>query len=264
MGAPRHRGQGRSWPAIRWQTPSLVVALVTLVVVTATVLADTPPRSANPLPSNTLPSPDATATPIPVSTPPPGRWVIQNSAIAASLVDISCGDASHCVAVGAAGMILSTADAGNSWSTGRSGISHALVGVSCPSPIVCYAVSNFGELLKTGDGGTTWAISALRNPTPFAISCATTADCVTADGFVTHNGGGSWQQGSRIGSVNGGRPTSCRRYACSKQLGHGRFLRHYGGGWTLQAATPYFLHAVICTRVDRGVAAGGGESGTNI
>src|SRR5207247_10104086 len=159
------------------------VAILPLVLVTAAVLAATPPRSAHPLPSNPPPSDILSVDPpTPASSPPPGRWLIQNGAIGASLVDISCADASHCVAVGAAGMILSTADAGNSWSTGHSGTTHALVGVSCPSPTVCYAVSNFGELLKTGDAGLTWSISALRNPTPFAISCTTITVCVPAAG----------------------------------------------------------------------------------
>ena len=258
-------GGSRTSRLIRWKVPSLFVAIVTLVVVTATVLADTPPRSANPLPSNPLPSDILPVDPpTPASSPPPGRWVIQNGAIGASLVDISCADASHCVAVGAAGMILSTADAGNSWSTGHSGTTHALVGVSCPSPTVCYAVSNFGELLKTGDAGLTWSISALRNPKPFAISCPTITVCVTADGFETHDGGGSWQQASRIAALNVACPVSYRCYAVRNQLGHGVILGNNGGGWTLQAVTPYFLNAVTCTGVSACVAAGGGESGTNI
>src|SRR2546425_2022731 len=116
MGVRRRRvrvGGSRTSRLIRWKVPSLFVAIVTLVVVTATALADTPPRSANPLPSNPLPSDLLPVDPpTPASTPLPGRWVIQTGAIAASPVDISCADASHCMAVGAAGTLLSTSDAG--------------------------------------------------------------------------------------------------------------------------------------------------------
>src|SRR2546421_10495630 len=41
-------------------------------------------------------------------------------------------------------------------------------------------------------------------------------------------------------------------------------LEKSSGGWTLEAVTPCFLNAVICTSVNTCVAAGGGESGTNI
>src|SRR5256885_6549899 len=165
-------GSPNSLP-IAGQVPSLYVAIVTLVAVTGAVLSDAPrwpfkavplsPQQTDVMPFDPASSPDATPSPTAISAPPSGRWMLQDSAITASLVDISCADASHCVAVGGAGTILSTADAGNSWNMGHSGTSHPLVGVSCPGPAVCYAVTNFGELLKTGDVGTTWSASALRN-----------------------------------------------------------------------------------------------------
>jgi len=270
----RRAGQDRSLPGIRWQSPSLYVAIVTLVAVTGAVLSDAPrwPFKAvpsTPQPSNVVPfdpatSPDATPSPIATASQPLGRWLIQNTGVSASLGEISCANGSHCIAVGAAGTILSTSDAGNTWSSGHSGTSHPLVGVSCPSQAVCYAVTNFGELLRTGDAGLTWSISSLKNPTPFAISCSTIADCVTADGFETHDGGGSWQQASRLGAVDVACPTSSRCYAVRNQLGHGVILGRSSGGWTLQAVTPYFLNAVMCTSVNTCVAVGGGESGTNI
>src|SRR5947208_639113 len=42
MGIRRQAGQERSWPAIHWQTPSLVIAIITLVAVTGAVLSDAP------------------------------------------------------------------------------------------------------------------------------------------------------------------------------------------------------------------------------
>ena len=272
-GRVRVGGSPTSLP-IAWKLPSLYVAIVTLVAVTSAVLSDAPrwpfkpaplsPQQTDVMPFDPAPSADATPSPTATSAPPSGRWMLQDNAISASLVGVSCADASHCVAVGGAGTILSTADAGNSWNMGHSGTSHPLVGVSCPGPAVCYAVTNFGELLKTGDAGMTWSISSLKNPTPFAIACPTIADCVTADGFETHDGGGSWQQASRLGAVNVACPASSRCYAVRNQIGHGVILGKSSGGWTLQAVTPYFLNAVICTSVNTCVAAGGGESGTNI
>jgi len=274
MGVRRQAGQERSWPAIHWQTPSLFIAIITLVAVTGAVLADAPrwpfkaapsnSQSSNAIPFGPGPSPDATPWPATASSPPPGRWMMQNTAVSAMLVDISCVDASHCIAVGAAGLIVSTADAGNTWTPGHSGTTHPLAGVSCPSPTVCYAVSNSGELFKTGDAGLTWTISTLRNRMPLAISCPTTADCLTADGFETHDGGDSWKQASRIGALNVACPTSSRCYAVRNQLGHGVILGRNGGGWTLQTVTPYFLNAVLCTSVNTCVAVGGGASGSNI
>ncbi|TMD20279.1 MAG: hypothetical protein E6I99_14190 [Chloroflexi bacterium] len=257
MGADRPTGQGRAGQAIGWQRPSLVLAILTLVALSATVLAATPPRSVNPGPFDSTSPPMATSV-------PHGRWAMQTTGVSAILDDVSCADGSHCIAVGAAGVILSTSDAGTTWSSRDSGTTHPLVGVSCPTPAVCYAVSNFGDLLKTGDAGLTWSISVLRGRTPFAISCPTTVDCVTADGFQTHDGGDSWQQASRLGGVNLACPASSRCYAVRNQLGHGAILGSSGAGWTLQTVTPYFLNAVICTSVTTCVAVGGGESGSNI
>ena len=274
MGVRRQPGQGRSWPAIDWQTPSLFIAIVTLVAVTGAVLSDAPrwpfkampsePQAATVVPFDPELSPDATPLPGAASSPPAGRWMVQNTAVSAVLVDISCADGSHCIAVGAAGVIVSTSDAGNTWSTGRSGTTHALAGLSCPSLTVCYAVTNFGELLKTADAGLTWSISVLRNRTPFAIACATNADCVTADGYETHDGGGSWRQRSRLGAINVACPVSSRCYAVRNQLDHGVIVGRSGDGWTLLTVTPYFLNAVACISVNTCVAVGGGESGSNI
>ena len=73
MGAPRQLGQDRRWPAIRWQTPSLFIAIVTLVAVTGAVLSDAPrwpfkavpsePEPATVVPFDPELSPDATPLP---------------------------------------------------------------------------------------------------------------------------------------------------------------------------------------------------------
>src|SRR5437762_14305408 len=109
MGVRRQARQERSWPAIHWKTPSLFIAIITLVAVTGAVLSDAPrwpfkavpsnSQSSNAIPFGLAPSPDAAPSPTAISAPPSGRWMLQDNAISASLVDISCADARHCVAV---------------------------------------------------------------------------------------------------------------------------------------------------------------------
>src|SRR6266550_1929388 len=190
MGIRRRPGQGRSrrgggWTASGWLPSALVVAIVVLMAVTGAVLSDAQPQSLKPQPStgaSPAPPTRASAAAPTHASAPPGRWTIQKSGASARLDDVSCADADHCVAVGTDGIILSTSDGGNTWRPGHSGTVHPLVGVSCPSPSICYAVSNFGDLLKTGDAGLTWSIQALKNRTPFDVSCPSTVDCITADG----------------------------------------------------------------------------------
>ena len=264
MGSRRRPGQGRSrrgggWRASGWLLPGLVVAIVALMAVTGAVLSDAQPRSLNPQPTT-----GASPAPPTHASAPPGGWTVQKSDASARLDDVSCSDADHCVAVGTDGIILSTSDGGNTWRPGHSGTTHPLVGVSCPSPSICYAVSNFGDLLKTGDAGLTWSIQALKNRTPFDVSCPSTVDCITADGFATHDGGSSWQQASRLDAVSVECPTRTVCYAVRNQLGHGVILVKRGGSWALQEVTPYFLDAVTCPGVTSCVAVGGSTSGSNI
>src|SRR5947208_13659590 len=98
MGIRRQAGQERSWPAIHWQTPSLVIAIITLVTVTGAVLSDAPRWPFKAVPSNSQSSnaitfgprpPDATPWPATASSPPPGRWMMQKSAVSAMHVDSS-------------------------------------------------------------------------------------------------------------------------------------------------------------------------------
>src|SRR5438876_11976375 len=108
MGVRRQARQERSWPAIHWQTPSLFIAIVTLVAVTGAVLSDAPrwpfkavpsePEPATVVPFDPQLSPDATPLPGATSSLPAGRWMVQNTAVSAVLVDISCADGSHCIA----------------------------------------------------------------------------------------------------------------------------------------------------------------------
>src|SRR5207249_5766693 len=110
-------GRDRSWAAIRWQTASVFISIATLGAVTGAVLSDAPrwpfkavpsePQPATVVPFGPELSPDATPLPRPMSSPPTGRWMVQNTAVSAVLVDISCADGSHCIAVGAAGVIVS-------------------------------------------------------------------------------------------------------------------------------------------------------------
>jgi photosystem II stability/assembly factor-like uncharacterized protein len=110
---------------------------------------------------------------------------------------ISCGSDSHCVAVGNAGSIVSTAD-GASWDERVSGVSANLNGVSCqPGGQACVAVGDAGTVLKSGDGGAGWSIKPSQTDRDLtSVSCPTPSRCyaVGRGGLVSasQDGGESW------------------------------------------------------------------------
>lgn len=243
-----------------WQVPALFVAIVTLAVVIASVLANAPPRSGNP-----VRSPDGA----PPSTSAPselrGTWADTHALVTATLYDVSCADPSHCVAVGAAGIILRTGNGGISWAADSPGNQHSLIGVSCPSSTVCFAVTNYGEVLSTLDGGQTWSLSTLSDSSINDISCPTTVDCFTASGFETHDGANGWHQTSKLGAVNIECPARTVCYAAREtETTHGEIVANRTNGWSRQAVTPRFLNAISCSGIDSCIAAGGGAWGSNI
>lgn len=101
--------------------------------------------------------------------------------------------------------------------------------VSCPSPTVCFAANNWGEVIKTVDGGQTWSmLSTLDDISIFDISCATTLNCATANGFQTDNGGISWRQASSLGAVNIECPASNVCYGAAERNTQGAILVESG------------------------------------
>lgn len=131
--------------------------------------------------------------------PYPWKWVNPGPTVN-TLFGISCTDASHCVAVGALGAILATADAGATWSqqnAGGSGTFTDVWMVSGGPSGVGYAISG-NAVYKTTNGGAIWAPTAATGTSQtlngVAFANATTGIAVGNNGAIvaTVNGGTSW------------------------------------------------------------------------
>jgi len=116
-----------------------------------------------------------------------------------ALNGVSC--TSSCVAVGATGTALTSANGGSSWSAGTSGVTVALNAVSCPSA-TCYAAGaatgGAAVVLKSADGGSTWSPQTSGTANALSgIACASDSYCV-ADGtfgtIITTSDGTTWAQ----------------------------------------------------------------------
>src|SRR5581483_4668095 len=120
-------------------------------------------------------------------------WAAGTTGTTNALNGVSCS--ASCIAVGAAGTILSSGDGGSTWAAQTSGTTQALNAVTCPSS--CYAVGNAGTILK-GTGGTWTAQTSGTTNTLSGIACQNAVSCV-ADGtfgttLLTTNGGSGWHQ----------------------------------------------------------------------
>lgn len=129
------------------------------------------------------------------------------------LTSVSCGAATHCVAVGTGptgGVVESTSNGGALWTTHVITAVASLTSVTCSSATDCEAVGTGhlgGQFLVTTNGGSTWTTSVFSGPTtmdqPLVISCPTTSHCVVLGAitqgvppdlttFSTTDGGKVW------------------------------------------------------------------------
>src|SRR5438270_2107946 len=69
---------------------------------------------------------------------------------------VSFSDTNNGIAVGEAGTILRTTDAGQTWVSQASGTSNGLVGASLIGTNAGVAVGSLGEIVHTTNGGTRW------------------------------------------------------------------------------------------------------------
>lgn len=121
------------------------------------------------------------------------------------IVDYAFVDDSHGWAVGEAGTLLATADAGVTWNAQSSGTRLDLSRVNFASPLVGWVAANNGEVLKTADGGASWQRASFGQADPVQsihASDANNAWVTTYYGtaFVTTDGGAQW---SRLVARNG-------------------------------------------------------------
>src|SRR5579864_3187215 len=86
----------------------------------------------------------ATAAP---AAPLPVAWHAERSGTTHTLYDIGCLTASHCFAVGDAGTLLATTDAGRVWHREASPTRAPLYRIACAPPVSCYAIARPNTIL---------------------------------------------------------------------------------------------------------------------
>src|SRR5215472_7245984 len=107
-------------------------------------------------------------------------------------------NSSTVVAVGAAGTILRTDDAGDTWTLQSSGTFYALVGVSFVDANTGTAVGEAGTILRTDDSGATWrpqSSGTTRYLGGVSFVDANTGTVVGGAGTIlrTEDGGAAWR-----------------------------------------------------------------------
>jgi hypothetical protein len=114
----------------------------------------------------------APAAPGPAASHPEG------SGTTSTLYDVGCLTASRCFAVGDAGTLLATTDAGATWSREASPAGAApLYRIACAPPASCYVIARPGTIVVTHDAGAHWAVHAL----PVHVPGLALAGCVVGD-----------------------------------------------------------------------------------
>jgi hypothetical protein len=108
----------------------------------------------------------------------PAGWSAERSGTTATLDDVGCLTATHCIAVGDAGTLLATTDGGRSWHRQASPVRAPLSQVVCVAPASCYVIARPGSVLVTHDAGAHWAVHALSVHVPGL----TQPGCVIGDG----------------------------------------------------------------------------------
>jgi photosystem II stability/assembly factor-like uncharacterized protein len=126
-------------------------------------------------------------------------WILQNSGTVLDLNGIYFGaDGREGVAVGEAGTLLATSDAGATWAPRTSGTTADLHSVWFTSADVGWAAGSGGALMKTVNGGTTW-VRQLNLASAADLMCVRFSDplhgwVVGSGGLIarTRDGGASW------------------------------------------------------------------------
>ncbi len=127
-----------------------------------------------------------------------GDWTEQTSG---TLNDIAFADANHGLAIGAAGLVLKTTNAGATWMTLPASTTEDLLAVAYPATDAATVVGNRGTILRTSDGGSTWTPQASGTTNSVAAVSFVDPEHGWAVGhlgsgkyFIIHtsDGGGSW------------------------------------------------------------------------
>ena len=208
-----------------------------------------------------------------------------------------CTSASACVAIGSisrqpqevpAGIVATTSDAGETWTSEPLPTAGGLSGLSCPSSTLCIAVGGhlgrggsstnpdrLGTAAVSTDGGHTWEDQTLPNGVGYlnAVSCASVSYCMavgeTPDGtggtaVATTSQGAMW---SRITLPPNEALTlvACPVARVCLAVAENALLRTTDGGLAWTMATPQggvsVASGISCATVMRCVAVGSGIAG---
>ena len=199
------------------------------------------------------------AAPVPAAATSP--WTVQKTNLPYTLYSVSCPSESVCLAVGSGGLMLRTTDGGATWVTLSPGVRDPFLSISCPSVTTCFTADNFGVIMRTTDQGQTWTSQMPGGQyfSLYAISCASTSVCLTANGFRTFDGGNTWVSQSGYAQA-----ISCPTTAlCVAGTYSGAVTRSTdsGGTWTTEYASPHAVDAVDCADSSVCVALGGDAFG---
>ncbi|MDQ1746180.1 MAG: hypothetical protein QOD07_443, partial [Frankiaceae bacterium] len=140
---------------------------------------------------------------------------------------VACPTTTVCVAAGAGGTIVASADGGQSWVTVPSGTATTLNGIACPSAASCLVVGDAGALVTLAAGAAGWVATVGSLPTGGdmnGISCADLVKCAAVGDnaiLATTDGGASWLAPSTLalpalapGSTPDLLAVSCAATAC--------------------------------------------------
>lgn len=114
-----------------------------------------------------------------------------------SLNDVAIFGGNYAVSVGYQGLILRSADNGESWSKVVSGTTSILYGVSMNANGTGWAVGVPGAVLKTTDNGLTWIKQVTGNPySYYAVATNNANNCLvggyTGTMYISDDGGTNW------------------------------------------------------------------------
>jgi hypothetical protein len=96
-----------------------------------------------------------------VARAPAGAWMTQASGTRQPLFAVSCADALHCTAAGAAGTIVATTNGGRNWrpvANPLAGTSTILYRIACVGSATCYIIGRPNVILVTHDAGAHWSV----------------------------------------------------------------------------------------------------------
>lgn len=119
-------------------------------------------------------------------------------------LDCPLGKQEVCFLAANGGLILVTADSGQTFTSQATPVIDDLNDVSCPDQTICYAVGDNGTVIRTADGGAAWELK--NNGVPpggsgtgalLGINCPTVLICYSSglrgEVVVTFNAGDSWE-----------------------------------------------------------------------